>query len=462
MMTSHMLQTLAGISVERMLYSLIEGTVLALGVWLALRLLPRRNAGTRFTIWFSVLLFILLLPFAGHSWKTAAAGAASGPGAGALLTLPVSWAVYVFFAWMIVAALSLARVVVGLWQIHSLRRSAREIAPETLPAEIQALLQGFQRSRHVALCSSDRIQVPTAIGFLNPAVVVPSWLLEELPAGELKQVLVHELTHLRRRDDWTNLAQKIVKALLFFHPSVWWVERQLSMEREMACDDAVLAHTGKPRDYAACLTRIAQRNFTRRQMALAQAAVERMRQLSSRVAQILDARRPGSTRLWKPAIPLVTLAAFTCVFSAGTAPQLISFTDSASTKPAEQQAALARQPLENASRAVAENVSQRAAQQPHVILASLSLDQQPAANRQPQTGKTSKHLATLVSRKTRARTPQFMRAGFSAPRGDYYIQQQVIFAVSASGQTVWQVRTWQIQIRIPADDLKNQLPRKST
>ena len=99
--------------------------------------------------------------------------------------------------------------------------------------------------------------------------------------AELNSILIHELAHLERRDDWTNLAQKVLRALLFFHPAVWWVERQLSLEREMACDDVVLSRTANPRAYAECLVTVAERSLMRRGLALAQAAVSKMRQTTA-------------------------------------------------------------------------------------------------------------------------------------------------------------------------------------
>jgi hypothetical protein len=185
----------------------------------------------------------------------------------------------------------------------------------------------FLRSRSVELRVSKRLEVPTAIGFFKPAIVLPEWLLEETPAEELKYIVLHELEHLRRRDDWTNLAQQIVKALLFFVPSVWWIERKLALDREMACDDAVLAHSGTPHGYAECLARVAERSFLRRQLALAQAAVTRLRQLTVRVAKILDPNRPQPSRMWRPAVPAVVVIAGLCVFTASQGPELIGFAD---------------------------------------------------------------------------------------------------------------------------------------
>ena len=88
--------------------------------------------------------------------------------------------------------------------------------------------------------------------------------MQELSAVELNAILLHELAHLRRWDDWTNLIQKIVGAVLFFHPAVWWIEKKLALEREMACDDLVLAKTASPRAYAECLVSLAEKSLLRR------------------------------------------------------------------------------------------------------------------------------------------------------------------------------------------------------
>jgi hypothetical protein len=182
--------------------------------------------------------------------------------------------------------------------------------------------------RAVALCTSAEVQVPTAIGFFDPAVVIPAWLLQDLSAEELNQIVLHELAHLRRRDDWTNLVQQIVKALFFFHPAVWWIEKKISLEREMACDDAVLAATEKPRAYAECLAHLVERTFIRRSLALAQAALGRVRHTSLRVAQILNPNRPAAAKhSLKPALALIAICAVGSAVVASREPQLVAFRD---------------------------------------------------------------------------------------------------------------------------------------
>jgi hypothetical protein len=164
-------------------------------------------------------------------------------------------------------------------------------------------------------------------------VVFPSWALAEIPPAELDAILLHELAHLRRWDDWTNLAQKILKVIFFFHPAVWFIESRLTLEREMACDDAVLAASFSPRAYAESLVSLAERSFLRRGVQLAQAAVSQVQQLKLRLAEILRKERnadgPGTNRIGKPAVALMSLAAIVSMYGISCAPRLIGFSSDA-------------------------------------------------------------------------------------------------------------------------------------
>jgi hypothetical protein len=143
----------------------------------------------------------------------------------------------------------------------------------------------------------------------------------------LQAVLRHELAHLKRRDHWTNLLQKMMRAVFFFHPAVWWVDKRLSLEREMACDDLVVAETADPRAYAACLLRLAEQSLFRRGLAMAQAAVHGLRQASARVVRILDGDRPGATGVSRPALSAVAGMVLVAVAVSSRVPRLLSFAD---------------------------------------------------------------------------------------------------------------------------------------
>jgi beta-lactamase regulating signal transducer with metallopeptidase domain len=319
---------------------LVEGTLIAIFAGAVLKFTRQGNSSTKFAIWFSALMGIAALPaligISGASWAhgTSPAQTASH----ATITLPGFWALCIFVAWAAIAAWSLLGIARSLWHLLVLRKSCVPVDPAILDTRVRETLARAGSPRPVALCTSDLVQVPTAIGLVKPAVILPSWILEELSPQELNQILLHELAHLRRWDDWTNLAQKLVKALFFFHPAVWWIERQVSLEREMACDDAVVAETCSPRAYAECLAHLAEKTLVQRSLArqslaqrsvaLAQAALGRIRHTSLRVAQILNPNRPtGTGSSWKAPVSFVAVFAVASVGWISSTPRLIAFQD---------------------------------------------------------------------------------------------------------------------------------------
>jgi beta-lactamase regulating signal transducer with metallopeptidase domain len=256
--------------------------------------------------------------FRGH-----AAGSNSAPG----VSLPESWATCFLFLWAAFASFALARILIGFLQVVKLRRSCVAVSITGLDPILQKTLSDGAH-RKAVLCVSSRLQVPTALGFFRPLIAIPAWAMEELSVTELNAILIHELAHVRRWDDWTNLLQKVVRAVFFFHPAAWWIDRQLSLEREMACDDEVLSRTENPKAYARCLVSVAEKSFLRRGFVLAQAAVNHVRQTSLRVSQILDRKRSGATRVWKPALYATATLAMASLVVSGQMPELITFRDS--------------------------------------------------------------------------------------------------------------------------------------
>jgi len=314
------LQAIASYSSLRIIDSLAEGFVVCMFAAMLLRWSRGQSAATRFALGFSALLATALLPFARTLWMRA-----DFPSRGPAVEVPESWALYLFSAWAVIATLLLGRVARSIWQVRKLRGACVPLDLRSIDPLLLNTLRRKRTLRRVTLCTSEQVRMPTAIGFINPAIVIPRWVMQDLSTAELNQVVLHELAHLRRWDDWTNLAQQIVKALFFFHPAVWWMEKKISLEREMACDDAVLAETESPRAYAECLAHLAERNWLQRSIALAQALVGRIAQTSQRVARILEGNRPkGTSSVWKPVVAAMAGVAMLSAVVSRT-PELVGF-----------------------------------------------------------------------------------------------------------------------------------------
>ena len=317
------LHKLAEMATSGFLNSLLAGIALALLAWAVTSLFGRRGAGTRFAVWFSSLVAITILPIV---WQLGAThGYSSSGDPRGVVALPATTAVYLFLAWLVGATLGMLRVCLSLFRLRQLRSTCLPVDPSQFGSTFQASLAAIESRRRVTVCSSNAVRVPAAIGYFRPIVVFPAWTLQEVPAAELDPILLHELAHLRRYDDWSNLAQKVLKAVFFFHPAVWFIEGRLTLEREMACDDAVLAANFSPRSYAESLLGLAEKSFLHRGIELAQAAVSHVQQLKARIVEILRRDREGSGRVWKPAIALMTMAGILSIYGVSRGPQLFAF-----------------------------------------------------------------------------------------------------------------------------------------
>jgi len=314
--------------------------------------LRRQNSGTRFAVWFLALLTVAALPVLGGIGEgrglmaagltSAMASANSWGSLRPAITVPGRWAFVVFLAWACGACVGMMRLAAGLWRLRRLRRSCTPIVAADLDPAVRKTVDAIGASasvvsssisssisRSITIATSEYVRVPAAIGFWKRTIVLPAWALRELPAQDLNVILLHEFAHLRRWDDWTNLIQKILRALFFFHPAVWWIEKRISVEREMACDDAVLAETANPHGYATCLVSLLEKSLAhrlaQRRWSMAQAVVHRAREASLRLAQILDKNRPAATRVWKPALAMVGAFSIFCLALLPHAPQFVAF-----------------------------------------------------------------------------------------------------------------------------------------
>jgi beta-lactamase regulating signal transducer with metallopeptidase domain len=271
--------------------ALWQSTAVAAGLALCLRLTPRLAASHRFGVWtggFAVALGLqaapLVMRFAGGAVSASGTRAGAGAMVEPMLAFDARWALAIVGIWLTLTLLRAADLAVHTLRLRKLWKNAQPI---------DGLFAEYANGRaRVAVCTSTELDRPSVIGFFAPRILIPDWLFARLTQGELEQVILHECEHLRRRDDWTNLVQKLCLVLFPLNPALAWMEHRLCREREMACDEGVVRVTHAPRAYAACLASMAERHLEqslarRGAAALSLGAFERRSELASRVHSIL-------------------------------------------------------------------------------------------------------------------------------------------------------------------------------
>ncbi|MFN7944824.1 MAG: M56 family metallopeptidase [Blastocatellia bacterium] len=238
--------------------------------------------------------------------------------------------------WLVIAALLLIQVLRSYVSLRVLRSSLAPLA-EAEQQRLMRVAAGFGISRRVRLGWSDKAAMPLTMGWLRPVIILPPGLTAELSAAECEAVIAHELAHIKRCDFLTRLAQRLVQAVLFFHPAVWLIGRQLAIERELACDDWAVRLTGEPRRYAGSLARLAEMLVEGRSFAAAAGIIFGRHIVSRRIEMILDHQRNADTFVSK--LPLSCAAGLVL-----TALCVCSYFSPVIAVPLQQRPATAQQP----------------------------------------------------------------------------------------------------------------------
>ena len=154
----------------------------------------------------------------------------------AVLVLP-----WVVLAWLIGV---LARTIwtLSAWlAVRRLVRSATQPVDVLWTGILHKLQQDLRIDRHVGLRLSMLVDVPCVTGWLRPIILLPPAACLGLTPQQMEAVLAHELAHITRHDFLVNSLQRIGETLLFYHPGMWWISRQIRIEREHCCDDVAVA-----------------------------------------------------------------------------------------------------------------------------------------------------------------------------------------------------------------------------
>jgi uncharacterized protein (TIGR03435 family) len=245
----------------------LRAALVAAGTGVALGLMRIRSAAMRHGAWTAVVVTMLVLPvWAAIGPKLSlsvlhaapqptAWGAQAGttampappvepdrvfdagaPGAPATTRSSIAWPRALMALYATGVAFLLLRLATGMALAHRLRRSATRVCGRA---------------------TSERCAAPITIGWLRPTLILPlGW--QHWPGDRLNLVLTHEREHARRRDPLVQSLALLNRAIFWFHPLAWWLERRLGALAEERCDAAVLEAGHSAEAYSECLIDLAR------------------------------------------------------------------------------------------------------------------------------------------------------------------------------------------------------------
>jgi len=152
-------------------------------------------------------------------------------------------AALVILIWLIFFFAKCVKMMAGLLYINKIRATGIHNPADEWNKKILQLSELLGLRQTIRLFETELVKVPAAIGVLKPVILVPLGLLANLPAEHVETILLHELSHIRRKDFLVNLFQNVAETIFFFNPALIWISSLIREEREACCDDIVVANT---------------------------------------------------------------------------------------------------------------------------------------------------------------------------------------------------------------------------
>ncbi len=210
----------------------------------------------------------------------------------ALLIAPIMPFLAIF--WFIGVLFFASRILVGFFRLHHFSNNGIQLLPSSWSTRLLTLqqLSGIQRPIKVRL--SHLVESPITYQFFRPIILLPVSLFTHLSDEQIEVLLLHELAHIKRQDYLVNLLQSCIEVLFFYHPLIWWMSKQVRLEREHCCDDRVMNLRHNPMLYAQTLTQIQGQHYSLKTK-LAMSATGNTGDFSKRIYRLFIQKEPHAT-----------------------------------------------------------------------------------------------------------------------------------------------------------------------
>jgi bla regulator protein BlaR1 len=206
----------------------------------------------------------------------------------------------IVLAWFAIVCLLSLRLIMGFAWLQWITQSQHPHQAQ-LQILIDRLVGRFDLKFGVSVRVVADLTGPITMGVIKPMILVPAAMMSRIDVQLVEALIAHELAHIKRFDYAFNLIQNLVEIILFYHPAVWWISKQIRRERENIADDIAANVLGEPRRLALALQELELFQFSQTQIALGANGGD----LMSRITRLI---RPQNQSLgWKAIITFATV-----------------------------------------------------------------------------------------------------------------------------------------------------------
>jgi bla regulator protein blaR1 len=162
-------------------------------------------------------------------------------------------AIWIFAIWFLFFTLKTLKLAGGLFYINRIRTRRVHTVGKDWNDKVKEFSEKLGIGQSIRLLQSELVKIPVTVGHFKPVILIPMGLVFQLPAGQIETIILHELAHIKRRDFLVNLLQSLLETVFFFNPGLLWLSALIKEEREICCDDIVLANTSAKSTYLEAL-----------------------------------------------------------------------------------------------------------------------------------------------------------------------------------------------------------------
>jgi len=159
----------------------------------------------------------------------------------------IQWLTLIGFTYCMILIYFLVRILFQFKYIAGLKKSANFTQSDFLTSSLPNHI--LKNTANIKIGFSDQIDTPITFGWLTPIVLLPIAICNQLTTKEMETILIHEIAHILRKDYLVNIIISLNQTILFFNPFSILLNKEMSLQREIACDLIVIKNNPKKVEY---------------------------------------------------------------------------------------------------------------------------------------------------------------------------------------------------------------------